>query len=232
METKENKPKFFTEVFITWIKIVISVGWLALIFMGFKIYNGITTNPDFSILDGILVFILGTLGALIILYLFALIITPLIGIDRKRILKDEANKDVKHLFGFIHTGSTTELWQLACDAVVRIGPSTVPMLLLALNKETCPVINPAGFKQASNINIRAGAAYCLGKLKESSAINPLLAALDDSESVVRVFVCRALGEIGDKISLNKLTELAQNDKDESVRNQAKLTIEGINQSSK
>ncbi|MCX6243609.1 MAG: HEAT repeat domain-containing protein [Bacteroidetes bacterium] len=229
METVKNKSNFFEEVNRTWIMLIIRFGWLALIFMGYKIYTSINTNPEFSFLKGVLVFIIGGLGALVIAYFIALIITPLIGLDKKRILKLEAGKKVNPLLGYIHTGSTSELWRLACDAIVRLGNANVPLLLAALNKETCPVNNPVtGSKLASNSNIRAGAAYCLGKLKEPSAVYPLIAALNDNENYVRYCACQALGELGDKNAIEKLEEIGQNDNDDKIKNMAKKAIASIN----
>lgn len=229
MEAEKNKPKFFEEVNETWLMLLQRFGWMVLFYMGYKIYNSLETNPDFGLLDGILVFVLGGLGALIVGYILAIIFTPLIGIDKKRIVKYEGEKNVIHLLGMILTPSTSKLWLLACDAVVRLGNSNVPLLFQALDKETCPIKNPMGFKIASNSNLRAGAAYCLGKLKEQSAVNALILALDDNENDVRMVAAQALGEIGDKSALNKLGEIAQNDKNEEVKNVATKAIDAINQ---
>lgn len=229
MTPEKNEPKFFEQTTETWLMLLQRFGWLAVIYMGYTIYNKLETDPNFSILDGILVFVIGGLGALIVGYILAMIITPLIGVDKKRIMKYEEEKNATHLLGMIYSPSTTKLWLLACDAVVRLGDSNVPLLLQALDKEASPIKNPMGIKLASNSNLRAGAAYCLGKLKEQSAVNALILALDDNENDVRLCACQALGEIGDKSALSRLEGTAQNDKDEEVKNFASKAMISISQ---
>jgi HEAT repeat protein len=219
MEAKKDKPRFIEEVNETWLMLLRRFGWLALIFMGYIIYDNLQINYDFSLFNGILVLLAG-------------IFTPLMDFDKKRIQKLEAQKDVVHLLEYVRGGLTPELWFQACDAVVRLGNSTVPLLLQSLEAATCPIKNPLGIKLASNSNLRAGAAYCLGKLKEQSAVIPLIfSALNDREDEVRGVACNALGEIGDKRALPDLQEIAQNDKNEDLKEIAKKVINIINEMS-
>lgn len=217
MGEQKTKSTFFTEVKETYLMLLKNFGWLAFVYMGYKVYNLSETKTDFNILeDGLLLIVLGTLGVIIVGYLLAFILTPLIRIDKRRIQDYEQANKIFHLLGMIHTPSTSKLWLMACDAVVRLGAQHIPLVIQALDKETCPVKNPLGIKISSTASLRAGAAYCLGKLNVQSAVPQLILALDDYEADVRMIASQALGEIGDKSALPRIKEISETDKNAEV----------------
>ncbi|MDQ7816625.1 MAG: HEAT repeat domain-containing protein [Melioribacteraceae bacterium] len=217
MEEQKTKSTFFMEVKETYLMLLKNFGWLAYVYMGYMVYNLSETKTDFNFFeDGLLLIALGTLGVIIVGYILAFILTPLIGIDKRRIQDYEQANKISHLLGMIHTPSTSKLWRMACDAVVRLGAQHIPILLQALAKETCPVKNPLGIKISSTASLRAGAAYCLGKLNVQSAVPQLILALDDNETDVRMIASQALGEIGDKSALPRIKEISETDKNADV----------------
>lgn len=227
MEEQKTKPKFLTEVKETYFMLLKSFGWIPYAYMGYKIYDLSETNPNFNFFeDGLLLIALGTLGLIIVGYIIALILTPLIGIDKKRIAGFEQTNNITSLLGMLHTPSTPKLWLMACDAIVRLGNQHVNLLLNALDKNNSPVKNPLGFKLTSGA-LRAGAAYCLGKLGVQSAVPQLIMALDDSEADVRMLTSQALGEIGDKSALPRIKEISETDKNADVRGYAQEALKKL-----
>ena len=76
-------------------------------------------------------------------------------------------------------------------------------------------------------NVRAQAALSLGKLRDISAVQPLIAALGDEYKSVRKNAAQALGAIGDKSAMVPLAELAQKDSDADVRRETQEAMEMI-----
>ena len=72
--------------------------------------------------------------------------------------------------------------------------------------------------------MRSRAAGALGRLGDSRAIEPLLAALADQDGDVRWDVIQALGEIGDPWAVEALTT-ALGDSDEGVRRAAREALD-------
>ena len=55
-----------------------------------------------------------------------------------------------------------------------------------------------------NENVRKGAAWALGEIKDKRAVGPLIQALEDENNIVRTESAHALGEIGDKRAIEPL----------------------------
>ncbi|KAB8335737.1 NACHT domain-containing protein [Scytonema tolypothrichoides VB-61278] len=68
----------------------------------------------------------------------------------------------------------------------------------------------------SDLWVRSSAAFALGKIGNSQAVDGLIAALNDSDSFVRSKAAQALGEIGNFQAVNALIA-ASNDSDSYVR---------------
>jgi hypothetical protein len=226
METNNNQPGFFSEVNETFFRLLKNFfGPVVLLYMGYKVYHAVTTGKGFLI--SLLAILLGIIGAVVITYLIAFIITPILNLEKKRIQRLEREKNVFSLLGSVYSAPSLKIFNLACDAVVRLGNYNAPLLIEALDETKCPVRSPFGNRLASNSNIRAGAAYCLGKLQEKSAVSSLILALYDKEWDVRYFACQALGEIGDKGALDLLVKMASADENESVKKAANEAVEKI-----
>jgi len=58
-----------------------------------------------------------------------------------------------------------------------------------------------------NKQVRSGAAWALGEIKDKRAVGPLIRALEDDNNIVRVESAHALGEIGDKIAIEPLKSI-------------------------
>jgi len=71
--------------------------------------------------------------------------------------------------------------------------------------------------------LRRNAAEALGKLRASSAVEPVIRLLADKKHDVREISARALGRIGDERAIPALTGLA-NDPDLKVRDAALVSI--------
>jgi len=100
-------------------------------------------------------------------------------------------------------------------------------LLEAVDTETCPVRNVIGRTLPSSPGLRAGAAYCLGQLKEESAVTPLIISLSDENWSVRFYAAQALGEIGAKGALDDLKTLTRNESHPEVQKAVKEAMEKI-----
>jgi HEAT repeat protein len=125
-------------------------------------------------------------------FLIALAMAGLVGLDARRLQNWETSGDVRSLLGFMHSAGVPSSWKRGCEALVRVGPPAVPMLIQSLDRKTCPLVNVAGRPVPSNGDLRAGAAWCLGQMKEASAIEALRAALKDEDEVVRQYAATAL----------------------------------------
>lgn len=75
--------------------------------------------------------------------------------------------------------------------------------------------------------VRKNAAWVLGRLHDVKAVSGLNNALKDDSGWVRLYAAWALGKIGDKSTIETLKSLSQTDAEETVRNEAKLTLEQI-----
>ena len=67
------------------------------------------------------------------------------------------------------------------------------------------------------VYVRKNAVEALGKIGDNRAVEPLIAALNDSDSDVREYAADALGEIGDKRAVEPLI-VALRDSNDNVRN--------------
>ena len=137
----------------------------------------------------------GIAGVLLFTFLIALAMAVLVGLDARRVQRWEEAGDVRHLLEFIHSAGVPSSWKRGCEALVRVGPPAVPMLVQSLKRDTCPLRNVAGKPVPSNADLRAGAAWCLGQIKDPAAVEPLRAALNDEEPVVREYAEKALREM-------------------------------------
>ena len=75
------------------------------------------------------------------------------------------------------------------------------------------------FSPASSVHERRIAAVVMGEMRDSTAVNPLIQALGDSDPVVRAEAARALGRIGDIEAGQRLIHMV-NDKAPDVREAA------------
>lgn len=72
----------------------------------------------------------------------------------------------------------------------KIGEPAVESLIRALEDK--------------NKQVRSGAAWALGEIKDKRAVGPLIRALEDDNNIVRSESAHALGEIGDKRAIEPL----------------------------
>jgi len=141
---------------------------------------------------------------------------------------------------------TDEEWEVesaSTNALVEIGGPAVEPLIKILQDENEDVFLQmkviavlAGIKDKRAIQpmiqalkkdpeLDADLGYNLGLMGEP-AVEPLIQALNDEDSRVRVRAAEALGRIGDKRAVGPLTD-ALNDEDEMVRTFAKIGLESI-----
>jgi hypothetical protein len=73
---------------------------------------------------------------------------------------------------------------------------------------------------SSSEKTRISAVVSLAKLGDKRALKPLVTALHDPNAQVRALAATALGKLGHKAALPALTEMAQNDPDDTVRARA------------
>jgi HEAT repeat protein len=105
--------------------------------------------------------------------------------------------------------------QQAAAALVSIGNRTFDPLVSALHQPQWVA--------------RRNAAWALGALDDSRAVNALVAALDDREPDVRAQAAWALGAIGDRAAVERLTA-ALKDADARVRKQSAWALGAIGDS--
>lgn len=98
--------------------------------------------------------------------------------------------------------------EAAKDALVKIGPSSVELLLAHLDD--------------SESDIRLAAIEVLGRLGDTRAVKSLIALLDDPEVIVRLAVAEALEKLGDTRAVEPL--IAQLDDPETVVRQAIVEV--------
>jgi len=74
---------------------------------------------------------------------------------------------------------------------------------------------------------RGTAAWALGRIGDTRAVEPLIDALKDEHEYVRMYAARALGWIGDVRAVDALTYVASMDEDNRVREAAAEALEKI-----
>lgn len=79
----------------------------------------------------------------------------------------------------------------------------------------------------ADAEVRAYAAQSLARLPDAQAVEPLIAALDDDESLVRAAVAGALGAIHDPRAVGPLVSLLSGDADHDVRYYAAKSLSAI-----
>ena len=77
----------------------------------------------------------------------------------------------------------------------------------------------------SDTQVRANAAKSLGILGHPQAVTPLIQALGDRLRQVRETAAHALGELGDASSIERLRDVATNDRSKVVKQAAKQALE-------
>ena len=77
----------------------------------------------------------------------------------------------------------------------------------------------------SDTQVRANAAKSLGILRHPQAATPLIQALGDRLRQVRETAAHALGELGDASSIERLRDVATNDRSKAVKQAAKQALE-------
>ena len=141
---------------------------------------------------------------------------------------------------------TDEEWEVekgATDALIAIGgPAVEPLIEILQDKNEDVYLQMkvvavlAGIKDERAIQpmiqalkekpeLQADLGYNLGLMGEQ-AVEPLITALGDEDSSVRVRAAEALGRIGDERAVEPL-KVALNDEDETVRVFAKLGLKSI-----
>jgi hypothetical protein len=82
--------------------------------------------------------------------------------------------------------------------------------------------------RSADENVRRDSAMDLGRMKATTAVQPLTATLaGDQSPVVRESAARALGLIGSSQALTALLHAAQSDPDRDVRHSAQFSVEVI-----
>ncbi len=74
------------------------------------------------------------------------------------------------------------------------------------------------------VNIRRRAAYFLSQERYKHSLEPLIGALSDSDTIVRIYSAEALGNLGDQKALSPLLEALTNTKDNNLINVVKNSI--------
>lgn len=98
------------------------------------------------------------------------------------------------------------------DALVKIGPPAVELLIIAL--------------RSPKEEVAKAAAETLGRIKDARAVEPLIAALHDPRRLVRILAIEALGEIGDARAVDPLIEKLS-DPDERIKEEAAQALGSI-----
>lgn len=88
------------------------------------------------------------------------------------------------------------------------------------------VIEALGYEK--DVQVRREAAYTLGKIGNSNAVEPLMKALNDPDNHVRRQAADALGNIGDKRAVEPLTK-AMSDPNNYVCQGAADALKKINE---
>ncbi len=135
-------------------------------------------------------------------FLFGLFAAPLYGLDEKRILKLEAEKNIEKLIAYIYMNRMgNRLWKKATEALVRLNKDS-SSTLTELTKEK-PDFK---MKQAavgapkpivSTPNLRASAAICLGRMGNKEALPALENMKNDPDETVREYAEAAIKNIKD-----------------------------------
>ncbi|OYD14051.1 hypothetical protein CH330_09605 [candidate division WOR-3 bacterium JGI_Cruoil_03_51_56] len=99
----------------------------------------------------------------------------------------------------------------AARALVKIGePSVEPFI---------------GLLRSVKADVRAGAAWGLGRLESRKAVEPLIRLLDDRDEDVRIAAIYALRRIGNKRGMDAIAREVQN-QDENVESAAEKALSG------
>lgn len=185
-EDQEKNLPFFKKFLIAFPIAFGGIGLGTWLFLGF----------NFGLTSVILVVILSAVLALII----AAMLNVFKDYHGKRIEKLKNKGDVLRLIDYTYYRTPQDklegsLWHKATDAILEIGEPAIPVLIKALNPETCPLVNPAGVKLPTNPKLRLGAAYCLGKIGDNSVLENLEVALNDEDKMVQRYAKRAIEEL-------------------------------------
>ncbi len=157
-----------------------------------------------------------------------LIILLSVGPVSAQSIEEEIQKNVEKLSS---THPLEVRWE-AMNALVKIGPPAVPVLLEVLKNgdedlrsTTYWVLERMGLPAVPNLikalkredrEIRSLAAYVLGNIREREAAPPLISILEDVDLGVRWEAVRALGKIGDSRAIPALLKILTA-KDEGIR---------------
>jgi len=140
--------------------------------------------------------------ALAVTFVLALGWAALSRLDDTRIGKAAQRHDPASMLSMVAGGTLLPAQTAQClRAVIACGPEAVPLLLRCLDRQatfpelTNPVARGLGKVARSTPALRAGAAYCLGELKERSAAAPLSQCLSDPDPDVRSAAAAALRRI-------------------------------------
>lgn len=110
-------------------------------------------------------------------------------------------KEKKDIEGLIKALADADKGAKNYDEVVQKRERIVEDLAKIGKPAVDPLIQALGDK---NGQVRSGAAWTLGKIKDRRAVEPLIRALGDKSNTVRTESAFALGEIGDKKAIKPL----------------------------
>ena len=157
----------------------------------------------------------------------------------------DANKDIEALIKTLKHSKDSETRAKAAEALEKIGDNrAVEPLIQALQdrdsyvrlrtvlalgalkegKAVEPIIQV--LKGDEEVNVRAGAAWVLGRIGDSSVTVPLINALRDESSQVRLYAAMALGLVGDYRAVTPLRK-AMRDKNNNVREAAYEAVKWV-----
>ena len=134
----------------------------------------------------------------------------------RRILVRRSDESVPYLVTRLDTDEPRERIALE-NLFVRIGAEAVPSLIEALGREARREDTTRGARLA---------AYVLARIKDPTAVTPLVGLQDHEGWKMRSSVADALGHLGGSASVDALVELA-GDPDDSVRKAAVASLDRI-----
>jgi len=223
-QEKKKRGTFLARVLACWGACFVTVGMVA-IFFGLIPAAGRSSHPAEVFIAGVVIILAGSL----VLAIPAALMTYAVESDTKKAVDQcLANNDSRLLLCGVYNSQVPGSleWTPYCEALVRVGSPCVGILKRSLDPATCPqeMRTAEGVKRdvwlESNVSLRAGAAYVLGEMHETSCVPDLTKALSDEDSTVRKYVIEALAKIGASQALVK----ALTDEDAALR---KCAVEAL-----
>lgn len=126
-----------------------------------------------------------------------------------------ATNDVKGLIKALGKSDEIRIAGAAEDALEDIGRRTTEPFIEALRDK--------------DADVRSGAAWILGNIKDTNTVEPLIAALKDKDKDVRWLAVAALGDIGDERAIDPIS-MVPTDNDEFLKEIVAEALEKIRSS--